>query len=110
MMGWIWILSALVIAVAIATLATRGRRGARAMGHDHPIRNEARRRPRPTRPPIGANDSTDDLRKEPSMEYLGEVYFFCSIEARDTFTANLQRGEFDPGESAICPRAIQRRQ
>lgn len=105
MVRWIWFVIALVIVVVV--LAARGRRGVQAMGQGF-LNRKGHRSPLPDRPRQAADDSMADLRRDPNVEYQGEVYFFCTVEARDAFTANLRFGEFHPNETANTPRAIAR--
>lgn len=63
----------------------------------------------PDQQPKTADGSTTDIRKYPNLEYQGDVFFFCSIEERDKFKANLQFVEFHPNDTANIPRAIGRR-
>ncbi len=104
MNAWIlWFLIALIIVV----VATRGRVGVQAMGHGR--NRSGGRRSAPDRQPQAAENSTTDIRRDPNLEYQGEVYFFCSIEERDTFSANFQLGDYRPGEALKTPRASDRR-
>lgn len=97
MASWVGFLIALVIIVA--ALARQGRRRLPDMGHVPLIRIDGGREPVARQQPQTADDSTADICRDPNLEYQGEVYFFCSIEERDTCTANLQLGEFHPKEA-----------
>lgn len=110
--SWIGFLIFLVVVGVV--LATRGRRGAQAIGHGHPNRIGGYPDPAPDKQSKTTVDSTTDIGTDPNLEnssvYHGEILFFCSIEERDTFTANLdQFGEHHPGETLEIPRAIDRR-
>lgn len=110
--SWIGFLIFLVVVGVV--LATRGRRGVQAIGHGHLNRIGGHPKRVPDKQPQATVDSTTDIRKDPNLEnssvYHGEILFFCSIEERDSFTANLdQFGEYHPSETLEIPRAIDRR-
>lgn len=110
--SWIGFLIFLVLLGIV--LATRGRRGVQTIGHGHQDRIGGYPELAPNMQPKTTVDSSTDIRKDPNLEnssvYHGEIFFFCSIEERDTFTANLdQFGEYHPSEMLEIPRAIDRR-
>lgn len=110
--SWIGFLVFLVVIGIV--LATRGRRGVQAIGHGHLDRIGGYPELAPDKQPKTTVDSTTDICKDPNQEnssvYHGEILFFCSIEERNTFTANLdQFGEYHPIETLEIPRAIDRR-